>query len=167
MSLGCQPTFCCSRRIFQRAGISQNDRWNLAGYALLTNSDGNHAFRSFRPIALCLGLEFWPAYCLMNVTLTPIGGANRLTQVAAQPKSAIRNWRRLLDSHDRLARQTVERHRSNLIKNTADGILAAVDRRGRAIRCALAFSAAARTDWLAPAFGSAHWRNRGQGPRYR
>jgi len=31
------------------------------------------------------------------------------------------NWRRLLDSHDQLARQTVERHRGNLIKNTGDG----------------------------------------------
>jgi|SRR5580693_8171109 hypothetical protein len=34
------------------------------------------------------------------------------------------NWRRLLDSHDQLARQTVDGHRGNLIKNTADGILA-------------------------------------------
>jgi hypothetical protein len=40
ISLGGQTTFCCSRRIFLRAGIGQNDRWNLAAYALLTNSDG-------------------------------------------------------------------------------------------------------------------------------
>ena len=54
------------------------------------------------------------------------------------------NWRRLLDNHDRLARQMVERHRGNLIKNTGDGILATFDGPGRAVRCALAFSAAKR-----------------------
>ena len=54
------------------------------------------------------------------------------------------NWRRLLDSHDQLARRTVERHRGNLIKNTGDGILATFDGPGRAVRCALAFSAAAK-----------------------
>jgi len=54
------------------------------------------------------------------------------------------NWRRLLDSHDQLARQMVERHRGNLIKSTGDGILATFDGPGRAVRCALAFSAAAK-----------------------
>jgi class 3 adenylate cyclase len=53
------------------------------------------------------------------------------------------NWNRLLDDHDRLARQTIERHRGNLIKSTGDGILATFDGPGRAVRCALAFSAAA------------------------
>jgi hypothetical protein len=37
ISLGGQTTFCCSRRIFLRAGIGQNDCWNLTAYALLTN----------------------------------------------------------------------------------------------------------------------------------
>src|ERR1700722_11809360 len=54
------------------------------------------------------------------------------------------NWRRLLDDHDRLARQTIERHRGNLIKSTGDGILATFDGPGRAVRCALAFSPAAK-----------------------
>jgi len=54
------------------------------------------------------------------------------------------NWRRLLDSHDQLARQMVERHRGKLIKSTGDGILATFDGPGRAVRCALAFSAAAK-----------------------
>lgn len=54
------------------------------------------------------------------------------------------NWRRLLDSHDQLARQMVERHRGNMIKNTGDGILATFDGPGRAVRCALAFSVAAK-----------------------
>jgi class 3 adenylate cyclase len=52
-------------------------------------------------------------------------------------------WRRLLDNHDAIARQTVEKFRGNLIKTTGDGILATFDGPGRAVRCALAFSAAA------------------------
>jgi class 3 adenylate cyclase/pimeloyl-ACP methyl ester carboxylesterase len=52
-------------------------------------------------------------------------------------------WRRLLDSHDAAARQAVEKHRGRLIKTTGDGILATFDGPGRAVRCALAFSAAA------------------------
>ena len=52
-------------------------------------------------------------------------------------------WRRLLDDHDAIAKQTVEKHRGRLIKTTGDGILATFDGPGRAVRCALAFSAAA------------------------
>lgn len=51
-------------------------------------------------------------------------------------------WRRLLDSHDQLALQLVERHRGALIKSTGDGILATFDGPGRAVRCALALGAA-------------------------
>ena len=53
-------------------------------------------------------------------------------------------WRRLLDSHDRLAIQTVAKHRGILVKSTGDGILATFDGPGRAVRCALAFGAAAK-----------------------
>ena len=53
-------------------------------------------------------------------------------------------WRRLLDDHDRLARQTVEKHRGTLIKSTGDGILATFDGPGRAVRCALALGPASR-----------------------
>jgi class 3 adenylate cyclase/pimeloyl-ACP methyl ester carboxylesterase len=53
-------------------------------------------------------------------------------------------WRRLLDSHDELAKQIVEKHRGTLIKSTGDGILATFDGPGRAVRCALAFAAASR-----------------------
>jgi pimeloyl-ACP methyl ester carboxylesterase len=53
-------------------------------------------------------------------------------------------WRRMLDSHDQLAKQIVEKHRGNLIKTTGDGILATFDGPGRAVRCALAFAAAAK-----------------------
>jgi class 3 adenylate cyclase len=52
-------------------------------------------------------------------------------------------WRRLLDNHDAIARQTIEKFRGHLVKTTGDGILATFDGPGRAVRCALAFSAAA------------------------
>ena len=48
-------------------------------------------------------------------------------------------WRRLLDNHDQLAIQTIEKHRGTLVKSTGDGILATFDGPGRAVRCALAF----------------------------
>jgi pimeloyl-ACP methyl ester carboxylesterase len=54
------------------------------------------------------------------------------------------NWRRLLDSHDHLAQQMIEKHRGILVKNTGDGILATFDGPGRAVRCALAFGTAAQ-----------------------
>jgi class 3 adenylate cyclase len=53
-------------------------------------------------------------------------------------------WRRLLDNHDQIAKQLVEQHRGSLIKTTGDGILATFDGPGRAVRCALAFGAAAK-----------------------
>jgi class 3 adenylate cyclase/pimeloyl-ACP methyl ester carboxylesterase len=53
-------------------------------------------------------------------------------------------WRRLLDSHDQIAKQIIDKHRGNLIKTTGDGILATFDGPGRAVRCALAFGAAAK-----------------------
>ena len=53
-------------------------------------------------------------------------------------------WRRLLDSHDQLAIQTVEKHRGTLVKTTGDGILATFDGPGRAVRCALSLRAASK-----------------------
>jgi pimeloyl-ACP methyl ester carboxylesterase len=53
-------------------------------------------------------------------------------------------WRCQLDEHDALARQTIERHRGVLVKTTGDGVVATFDGPGRAIRCALSFSGAAR-----------------------
>jgi pimeloyl-ACP methyl ester carboxylesterase len=53
-------------------------------------------------------------------------------------------WRRLLDSHDQLAKQMVEKHRGILVKSTGDGILATFDGPGRGVRCALAFGSASK-----------------------
>jgi class 3 adenylate cyclase len=55
-----------------------------------------------------------------------------------------RTWRRLLDNHDQIAKQTIEKHRGTLIKSTGDGILATFDGPGRAVRCAIAFEAASK-----------------------
>jgi class 3 adenylate cyclase/predicted esterase len=64
------------------------------------------------------------------------------TRTAAEAGDHI--WRRLLDSHDQLAKQMVEKHRGSLIKSTGDGVLATFDGPGRAVRCALAFGVAAK-----------------------
>jgi pimeloyl-ACP methyl ester carboxylesterase/class 3 adenylate cyclase len=53
-------------------------------------------------------------------------------------------WRRLLDTHDQLALQMVEKHRGILVKSTGDGILATFDGPGRAVRCALALGTASK-----------------------
>jgi class 3 adenylate cyclase len=59
-----------------------------------------------------------------------------------------RQWRRWLDEHDRIARQTVEKHRGHWIKSTGDGLLATFDGPGRAVRCALALGPAVRPTGL-------------------
>jgi class 3 adenylate cyclase len=68
------------------------------------------------------------------------------TDIVDSTRSAVemgdQTWRRLLDTHDQMAKQTVEKHRGNLIKTTGDGILATFDGPGRAVRCALSFGAA-------------------------
>ena len=51
-------------------------------------------------------------------------------------------WRRLLDRHDRIGREEVERFRGRFVKSTGDGILATFDAPTRALRCAFGFTAA-------------------------
>jgi class 3 adenylate cyclase len=62
------------------------------------------------------------------------------TQSVADKGDAV--WRKVLDSHDQLSLELVEKHRGKLIKSTGDGFLAIFDGPGRAVRCALAMSAA-------------------------
>jgi len=52
-------------------------------------------------------------------------------------------WRRLLDDHDRIAREQVERERGRVVKGTGDGVLATFDGPARAIRAARAMQQAA------------------------
>lgn len=70
------------------------------------------------------------------------------TDIADSTRSAAemgdQTWRRLLDNHDQLAKQMIEKHRGILIKTTGDGVLATFDGPGRAVRCALALGTAAQ-----------------------
>ena len=45
-------------------------------------------------------------------------------------------WRRLLDDHDEIVHNTVDKHRGRSVKTTGDGVLATFDGPARAIRCA-------------------------------
>jgi pimeloyl-ACP methyl ester carboxylesterase/class 3 adenylate cyclase len=47
-----------------------------------------------------------------------------------------RRWRELLDSHDRLTREQLERYRGREVQTTGDGFLATFDGPARAINCA-------------------------------
>ncbi len=55
-----------------------------------------------------------------------------------------RGWHDLLDRHDRLIRNEIERFRGREIKTLGDGFLAAFDGPGRAVRCARAITEEAR-----------------------
>jgi class 3 adenylate cyclase/pimeloyl-ACP methyl ester carboxylesterase len=76
---------------------------------------------------------------LATVLFTDIVGSTRMAVEVGDHR-----WHELLDRHDRLAKQTVEKHRGIFVKSTGDGILATFDGPGRAVRCALAFGAAAQ-----------------------
>jgi class 3 adenylate cyclase len=52
-------------------------------------------------------------------------------------------WHRLLDDHDRIAREEVERERGRLVKGLGDGVLATFDGPARAIKAARAMQRAA------------------------
>jgi class 3 adenylate cyclase len=54
-------------------------------------------------------------------------------------------WRRLLEQHDRLVRQALDRHRGQEIKSTGDGFLATFDGPARGLRCASSISEGVRS----------------------
>jgi class 3 adenylate cyclase len=76
---------------------------------------------------------------LATVLFTDIVGSTRIASAIGDQA-----WRRLLDSHDQLAMQMVEKYRGTLVKTTGDGILAIFDGPGRAVRCALSLGAASK-----------------------
>ena len=53
-------------------------------------------------------------------------------------------WRGILDAHDSVARQEIERHRGREVNTTGDGFLATFDGPARAVRCAQAIATRAR-----------------------
>jgi class 3 adenylate cyclase len=72
-----------------------------------------------------------PDRMLATVLFTDICGS---TERAAQMGD--RGWRFLLERHDALFRQALDRHRGREVKRTGDGFLATFDGPARAIRCA-------------------------------
>jgi class 3 adenylate cyclase len=121
----------------------------IPGARLIEYPDGDHAFWTGDTEALLGDIEEF-------VTGERNAGAEELERVLAtvlftdivdSTSSAVelgdKRWRSLLDRHDSLAQQMVDRHRGRLVKSTGDGILATFDGPGRAVRCALALSNAA------------------------
>jgi class 3 adenylate cyclase len=76
---------------------------------------------------------------LATVLFTDIVDSTRVADEVGDQR-----WRRLLDSHDDIARQLIAKHRGNLVKSTGDGVLATFDGPGRAVRCALSLGPAAQ-----------------------
>jgi class 3 adenylate cyclase len=72
-----------------------------------------------------------PDRMLATVMFTDIVGS---TEKAA--KMGDRDWLFLLERHDALMRQALQRHRGREVKRTGDGFLATFDGPARAIRCA-------------------------------
>src|SRR3954447_17266247 len=70
---------------------------------------------------------------LATVLFTDI--VNSTTRAAELGDAA---WRRLLERHDAIAREQVERHRGRFVKSLGDGLLATFDGPSRAINAALA-----------------------------
>jgi class 3 adenylate cyclase len=81
-----------------------------------------------------------PDRALAAILFTDIVGSTE--RAAALGDSA---WRNLLTTHDAIARTLVEQHNGRLVKTTGDGVLAAFDGPGRAIRCALSLRDALRS----------------------
>ncbi|HYY45879.1 MAG TPA: adenylate/guanylate cyclase domain-containing protein [Candidatus Angelobacter sp.] len=77
---------------------------------------------------------------LTTVLFTDIVGS---TQHLAQVGD--RQWKEMLDTHDRLAEQLIARYRGRLIDRTGDGLLASFDGPARAIRFGLALRDSVRT----------------------
>jgi class 3 adenylate cyclase len=68
---------------------------------------------------------------LAPVLFTDIAGSTKRAREVGD-----RRWGELLDAHDRLARELVDRFGGRLGKSTGDGVLAIFDRPGRGIGCA-------------------------------
>ena len=145
------PTLVLHRRTDARVPIEvgRNLAAQIPNARFIEYPDGDHAFWSGDSEALLGDIEEFVTghrdssstdleRVLATVLFTDIVDSTR--SAAAMGDQA---WRRSLDSHDRLAKQMIEKHRGNLVKNTGDGILATFDGPGRAVRCALAFGTAA------------------------
>ena len=146
------PTLVLHRRTdaFVPIELGRNLATQIPSAKFIEYADGNHAFWTGDVDTLIGDVEEFVTghresssdnleRVLATVLFTDIvESTRRATEMGDQ------TWRRLLDSHDQIAKQMVEKHRGTLIKTTGDGILATFDGPGRAVRCALAFETAAK-----------------------
>jgi len=77
---------------------------------------------------------------LATVLFTDIVGST-----ASAAASGDRQWRSILDDHDRLVVDQIARFHGRRIKTTGDGVLAMFDGPGRAVQCACAIRASVRS----------------------
>jgi class 3 adenylate cyclase/dienelactone hydrolase len=71
---------------------------------------------------------------LMTVVFTDIVDSTSQTEAVGDGR-----WRRLLDSHDRIAWEIIDRHRGTIVKSTGDGVLARFDAPSHAMEFSLDF----------------------------
>lgn len=144
------PTLVLHRRTDLQVPVALGAKLAAAipGARFIEYPDGDHAFWSGDTAPMLGDIEeFITGHregdaaelerVLATVLFTDIVDSTRRAAEQGDQK-----WRTVLDSHDQLAKQTVERHRGILVKTTGDGILATFDGPGRAVRCALALASA-------------------------
>jgi len=146
------PTLVLHRRTDAQVPIALGSKLaaQISGAKFIEYPGGDHAFWTGDTDALLGDIEeFVTGHRESSSTeLERILATVLFTDIVDSTRSAAQmgdqRWRQLLDNHDHLARQMVEKHRGILVKNTGDGILATFDGPGRAVRCALAFGTAAQ-----------------------
>jgi class 3 adenylate cyclase len=146
------PTLVLHRQTDARVAVALGRKLaeQIAGAKYIEYPNGDHAFWTSDTETLLGDIEeFVTGHRESTATdLERVLATVLFTDIVDSTRSAAQmgdqRWRRLLDDHDHLARQMVEKHRGTLVKSTGDGILATFDGPGRAVRCALAFGTVAQ-----------------------
>jgi class 3 adenylate cyclase len=146
------PTLVLHRRTDALVSVEQGRELAalIAGAKYIEYLDGDHLLTSGDVEALVGDIQEFvtgeresSSFDLERVLATVL-----FTDIVDSTRSAAamgdQQWSRLLESHDQMTRQLVEKHRGNLVKSTGDGILATFDGPGRAVRCALALQTATK-----------------------
>jgi class 3 adenylate cyclase len=146
------PTLVLHRRTDTLVPVEYGRRLaaQIPGAKYIEYPDGGHAFWSGDVETLLGDIEEFVTGHRENSSpdLERVLATVLFTDIVDSTRNAAemgdQTWRRLLDNHDQIAKQLIAKHRGILIKTTGDGVLATFDGPGRAVRCALAFGAAAK-----------------------
>jgi class 3 adenylate cyclase len=146
------PTLVLHRQTDARVAVALGRQLaeQIAGAKYIEYPNGDHAFWTGDTETLLGDIEeFVTGHReTEKIDLDRVLATVLFTDIVDSTRSAAQmgdqRWRQLLDDHDHLARQMLDKHRGTLVKSTGDGILATFDGPGRAVRCALAFGTAAR-----------------------